>query len=702
MERIVFTSLIALHLSSLAMPVGNAAVATRQELNHANAWSKTNFFASWPATKLPPFSFVYGNKASSELLKGWKLRISPETYRGAKREQLYIYTDPATGLELTCDVTRYKDFPAVEWVLHFSNTGRGATPILQEVRAVDTQFLSNGGQLVLRWALGGDNKPSDFAPVEQTLEPREQISLAPVGGCSSATTALPFFNIEAVEGEPKRGQDRNGRISADSLGGGGVMIALGWTGQWSANFVGERGAIHVQAGMERTRLRLMPGESFRTPRIVLLFWQGGDRLRGHNLLRSFIIAHHAPRPGGHLPIVPIAAMPWWQFDYGNKATENNQIEFASLYFKKKVPVDTLWLDAGWFEGGWPDGVGNWFVKKDAFPNGLRPLANAVHSMGMRFVVWFEPERVAAGTWLDRHHREWLLGRDKQKLLNLGNEEARRWLTDHISRMIEQEGIDIYRQDFSLNPLEYWRDADAPDRQGLSEIRYVEGLYEYWDELLRRHPNLMIDNGASGGRRIDLEAISRSVPLWRFDYFGGEMAAFQAHGVGLGLYVSLGSTGVPPTQNNPLAEIPDVYTARSAMSAGLPLTWDVRRPDFNETLARRIVREQKYIQKFYYGDFYPLTSITVNEEAWLAYQCDRPDLGEGMIMAFRRSKATEASLSVKLRGLKDDRTYELENVDAGTKQFATGKKLAENLCLKINTSPGSALLIYRERKWPIRK
>jgi hypothetical protein len=68
-----------------------------------------------------------------------------------------------------------------------------------------------------------------------------------------------------------------------------------------------------------------------------------------------------------------------------------------------------------------------------------------------------------------------------------------------------------------DPLPYWRANDAPDRQGMAEIRHVEGLYEFWNDLLRRHPGLVIDNCASGGRRIDLETISRSIPLWRSDW-----------------------------------------------------------------------------------------------------------------------------------------------------------------------------------------
>ena len=69
----------------------------------------------------------------------------------------------------------------------------------------------------------------------------------------------------------------------------------------------------------------------------------------------------------------------------------------------------------------------------------------------------------------------------------------------------------------MDPLAYWRAADVPDRQGITEIRYVTGLLAYWDELRRRRPDMLIDTCASGGRRNDLETLRRAVPLWRSDY-----------------------------------------------------------------------------------------------------------------------------------------------------------------------------------------
>ena len=103
------------------------------------------------------------------------------------------------------------------------------------------------------------------------------------------------------------------------------------------------------------------------------------------------------------------------------------------------------------------------------------------------------------------------------LLNLGDPEARAWLINHVDRTLTEQGIDFYRQDFNMDPLTFWRGADSPDRQGITENLYVQGYLAYWDALRQRHPQLRIDSCASGGRRDDLETVRRAVPLIRSDY-----------------------------------------------------------------------------------------------------------------------------------------------------------------------------------------
>ena len=111
-------------------------------------------------------------------------------------------------------------------------------------------------------------------------------------------------------------------------------------------------------------------------------------------------------------------------------------------------------------------------------------------------------------------QQWLLRlpADHNALFNLGNRDARLFLTDYMSDFIRKEGIDYYRQDFNMDPTPFWESNDKDDRIGISEIRHIEGLYAYWDSLLVRFPKLLIDNCSSGGRRLVLETISRGAPL----------------------------------------------------------------------------------------------------------------------------------------------------------------------------------------------
>jgi hypothetical protein len=150
-------------------------------------------------------------------------------------------------------------------------------------------------------------------------------------------------------------------------------------------------------------------------------------------------------------------------------------------------------------------------RPNRFPNGLRAISDYAHGKDVDIIVWFEPERVAGGTWLTEHHPEWILGGKDGGLLNLGNPDAWHWVVTHIDKLIKEEGIDLYRQDFNIDPLGYWQKNDTQDRQGITENKYVSGYLAYWDELKKRNPGMLIDSCASGGRRNDLETMRRAVP-----------------------------------------------------------------------------------------------------------------------------------------------------------------------------------------------
>jgi alpha-galactosidase len=366
-----------------------------------------------------------------------------------------------------------------------------------------------------------------------------------------------------------------------------------------------------------------------------------------------------------------------------------EIEFIDRYLEEGIKLDYWWMDAGWYpcDGmGWPK-VGTWEVDKKRYPDGLRGVTDHAHKKGVKALVWFEPERVVPETWLYENHPEWLLGRDGDtKLLNLGDPDARKWLTDHVDKFLTEQGIDLYRQDFNIDPLGFWRNNDTDDRQGITEIRYVEGYLAYWDALRRRHPGMLIDSCASGGRRNDLETMRRAVPLLRTDCEFHSVGN-QCHTYGFDLWLPYHECG-----NRDI----DPYNFRSNMSPWMGFVWDVRRKDLNYELARLLVSQWRQVADYYFGDLYPLTPYSMANDVWLAWQFDRPDLGEGMIQAFRRADSFYESARLKLRELDPEAQYIVTNLDENKPQEMTGSELIEKgLVITILDCPGAVIITYKK-------
>jgi alpha-galactosidase len=251
-------------------------------------------------------------------------------------------------------------------------------------------------------------------------------------------------------------------------------------------------------------------------------------------------------------------------------------------------------------------------------------------------------------------------------------------------------MDWYRNDFNIDPLPFWRGGDSPDRQGMTEIRYVEGHYEMWDELRAKHPALFIDNCASGGRRIDLETCMRSVPLWQSDTACGPQRNDwdQAQHYGLSLYVPF---------HQSCGWSPEAYVFRSAAAAGAITQFAFLDEGFSLEQARAAVAEAKENAKYWYGDFYGLTPCTTAADQFIAYQLHRADLNAGLVLAFRRQKCNVLGLSVQLGGIDPQTTYTVEFIDEArrkTVRAMVGRELAADFPLLIPQRKASLLARYK--------
>lgn len=660
----------------------NQPVNIKQWINTSFAWGKT-----------PPFSFVYDGKSSNEFIRSW-------TYSGKTLKSddpnvvkyCFTYESKSVGLKVECDVEGYTDFDAVKWVLRITNTNPDNSKTLKDVKAIDLDLqYPVAGRFNLYSAEGNHISKADFHPRTRIMDVGETYQIAPEGGRSSEV-AFPFFNIESPAGQ-------------------GVMFSIGWSGTWLADFVKKDDkTFSIKSGMKRFESYLESGESIRTPSISLLFWNGADRMTGHNKFRRFVLAHHSRKIDGKFAEYPLSS----GFNYRDPApcteysclTEDYAIAMIRRYTQFGLIPEVYWLDAGWYTGAsnfeigqtWANTVGNWTVDKERFPRGLKPVADEVHKVGAKFMVWFEPERVIRGTQWAEEHPEWMLdipgsNKDTYLLFDLGNEDARIWMSEYIARMIRENGIDYYRQDFNMQPDIYWEANDKPGRAGIKEIRHIEGLYAFWDYLLDTFPDLLIDNCASGGRRLDLETISRSAPLWRSDYYHyDDPDGYQGHTYGLNFFLPLHGTGILQT---------DRYSFRSSISSALIYNWKITDKNVSIVDMQDCLKEYAEVRPYFYEDYYPLTGIEdlTRDNIWLAYQLHRTSDDSGIIVAFRREKSTDISVTVQLSGVDSGKTYTIRNYDNDVVMTKTGKELAEGFELNIDQPRGSLLLGY-ERQTPL--
>ncbi len=620
----------------------------------------------------PPFSFTYADKPGRELLPSWN-RETGRQERPDAAASWTSWTDPATGFQMKWEVIRYADFPAVDWVLRLENTGQSDTPIIADLQALDVALaapLPGRVPYRLHKTNGAPSNPTDFEVKAVNVDGDRPRTMSGGGGRSS-NKDLPFFKIESALGS--------------------TIVAVGWSGQWLATFARpEPHQLRLTAGLEKTHFTLHPGERVRTPRILILH-SAGDTLESNARFRQLIYQHYAAVRDGKKPL----PTPYCNtcFTRGgawlNECNAENQISLINAYAPLKL--DALLTDAGWFEGGWPAGAGNWTPRKDAYPDGMGPVAAAAKAKNMIYGLWFEPERVVAGTTLHREHPDWCLRVNDAPgttyLADFGRPEVRDYFFNIVKGFMDLPSFRVYRQDFNMDPLPYWRATDAPDRQGVTEMKYIEGLYAYWDRIAETWPDSLRIECASGGRRIDLETVTRMHIHQKTDYwFDNEVD--QATNWALSQYLPNNLFMTPVNRI-------DAYSFHSALPSSICFGWIADAPDFDLDTASRLREQYEQVRRLLIGAWYPLLPYSRELDDWIGSQYHRPDLDEGMLLLFRRPESPYRTADVTLHALDPDADYVLTDLDTGEISRRAARDLLAPHPVTIDQPHRSLLITYRK-------
>ncbi len=617
----------------------------------------------------PSFSFRYAGQPFEDLRAGWSVTREQKSLEDNRLQQIITYGDPKTPLSVKYEGMDYPRFSARQSLVWFENRGGKDTEIIDEIRSLNIRRAGSvEDPFILHFALGDHNNAESFAPRSKNLSLGEKVVFHPRAGRSS-DPYLPFFNLQGKDG--------------------GMIIAIGWSGQWQAEF--ERnadGTLTIRAGLQTTHLLLHPGEKIRVPGIVTIEWKGDDPVKGTNLLRQFMLAHVFPRRNGELVLPPICASVAETDPDGSY--EGPHIRVMPFY--GRCGIEVFWSDMDpqqWYPKGFPEGTGTWEPDLAKYPRGLKPIGDAAHAAGLGYLLWFEPERVQPGTRIFNEHPEFLLARNGAKqLYALNDPAARKWLTDYIDVQVTAAQLDWMRWDFNIDPLDFWRQNEPPDRRGMVEIGYIMGLYAMWEDLQHRHPGLIIDNCAGGGRRIDIESCRYGLPLWHSDMqcFGHQGDAEQLQNAGLFTWIPLhgcAAFGLEPS-----------YAFRSAMTPGNILVPGISMPDSEEAV-KRTVAIYKKVRPYMLGDFHPLLPHKSDNNLWFGYQFHRSDLDGGMAVLFRREKNLEPEKSVQLKGIHTQSSYEISFEGSENRRLVKGEELAD-FKVKMPEAPSSLILYYQKK------
>ena len=293
-------------------------------------------------------------------------------------------------------------------------------------------------------------------------------------------------------------------------------IHLGWSGnhriQVAVKSNGKR-FIQAEALYLAGEASLAKGETLSTPWLYATYSDGGLNKMSqnfHQFLRKNIIhfASNKPRPV-HLNT--------WEgifFDHNPDYIMKMATKAAQM------GVERFIIDDGWFGKRDDDyqALGDWYLDKRKYPNGLEPVIEHVKKQGMEFGIWVEPEMISKNSDLYRAHPDWLLelpgynqpeGRH-QYLLDLQNPAVFNYLLERLTWLLGSYDIDYIKWDMNREIVQAGHEGQP------AVVGQTNAVYRLMDILQQKYPNVEIESCSSGGGRIDFEVLKRTQRFWASD------------------------------------------------------------------------------------------------------------------------------------------------------------------------------------------
>ena len=468
------------------------------------------------------------------------------------------------------------------------------------------------------------------------------------------------FSVESLRGASSH--EQNPFVALHAAGQPfAVGDAYGANLVYSGNFldsieVNEWDQTRLLAGIHPASFswRLDPKTSFTTPEVVLSFSSAG--LAGLSQVNQRFVARHIIDPQWRQKPRPVVLNSWeaTYFDLN----EQKLLHLAKL--GRQVGVDCFVLDDGWFGTRDNDlsSLGDWFTNKHKFPDGLGHFAEEIHSLGLQFGLWFEPEMVSPRSQFFQEHPDWVVrpkrGRMSitrhQYVLDFSNPAVVNNIFAQMQRVITETKLDYVKWDLNRSITEAYSPylAKIGHPQGEFFHRYVQGVYTLYQKLLTAFPHLLIEGCAGGGGRFDLGILFYSPQIWTSDDSDAiERLAIQS-GTALAYPLSCMSNHVTAIPNEQVGSSTPLATRFRVAAFGI-LGYELDLTKLDEAALAAIKNQIAYYHELQplvlNGDFrllLPRQSNSQNQVAWLLSDHSRKRL----VLGFFRVLADADSRAVQ--------------------------------------------------------
>lgn len=431
--------------------------------------------------------------------------------------------------------------------------------------------------------------------------------------------------------------------------------------------------------------KLTPGTSFQTPEVIMTFTKNGlnslSQTIHQHLQKRVARGYWRDRPR------PVLLNNWEAT--GMEFTEDSIAQIAQM--GAEVGVELFVLDDGWFGKRTElSGLGDWYVDKSKLPNGVKGLADRIKSLGLKFGIWIEPEMANADSDLFRNHPEYVLktpGRLKsvgrnQMVLDYSNPEV----VDYIYNMLDEafDGVDLsyIKWDMNCSITECFSSYWPADQQGEVYHRYILGVYNLYERLIKKFPELLFESCASGGCRFDAGMLYYAPQAWCSDDTDAIERIGIQYGSSYGYPISSWGSHVSEVPNQQTSRITSLKTRANVAffgAFGYEMDLNYLDPAEIEIVKRQIVYMKEHRELIQFGTFYRLESPYNNDYA--AWMVVSPDQKEAIVGVYLLSGTPNVGFKqIRLQGLNPYFDYEIDE-----KQVRGGDDLMEYGLMPVNVA-----------------